>query len=156
MNTLVKIQSQLKVKKSRYNQYGKFSFRSAEDIFEAVKPLLAETGAVLTFDEDIILLDKRLFVKSTALLRCDDKEYSCSSFAGLAFDRISDSAQATGAATSYARKYALNGLLLIDDGEDNDSLSGPAVADNNAAPAAPAVPAANVPPPPPPPPGGRK
>lgn len=155
MNALTKIQTQLRVKKSRYNKYGNFHYRSCEDILEASKPLLAETGATLTFDEDIILLNNRLFVKSTALLRCDDKEYSCSSFAGLAFDRISDSAQATGAATSYARKYALNGLLLIDDGEDNDSLSGPAAAatDNQTAPAAPA---ANVPPPPPPPPGGRK
>lgn len=149
MNALLKIQTSLKVKKSKFNNFGRFHYRSCEDILEAVKPLLAEVDACLTFAEEVFQLGDRFFVRSTAKLLAE-QEYSSTGVAGLSFDRISDSAQAAGAATSYARKYALCGLLLIDDGEDNDSIQ-PAYA----APAAPDVPAA-VKPPLPPPPGGIK
>ena len=155
MNALLKIQTSLKVKKSKYNTFGRFHYRSCEDILEAVKPLLADVGACLTFAEEVFQLGDRFFIRSTAKLLTEqeysstEQEYSSTGVAGLSFDRISDSAQAAGAATSYARKYALCGLFLIDDGEDNDSIQ-PA----SAAPAAPDVPAAVKPLPPPP--GGIK
>ena len=148
MNALLKIQTSLKVKKGKYNTFGKFYYRSCEDILEAVKPLLAEVDACLTFAEEVFQLGDRFFIRSTVKLLAE-QEYSSTGVAGLSFDRISDSAQAAGAATSYARKYALCGLLLIDDGEDNDSIQ-PA----SAAPAASDVPAAVKPLPPPP--GGIK
>ena len=125
MNALLKIQTTLKAKKSRYNTFGKFHYRSCEDILEAVKPLLAEVDACLTFSEEVFQLGDRYFIRSTASLLAE-QEYNSTGIAGLAFDRISDAAQAAGAATSYARKYALCGLLLIDDGEDSDSESIPA------------------------------
>ena len=149
MNALLKIQTSLKVKKSKYNTFGNFHYRSCEDILEAVKPLLVEVDACLTFAEEVFQLGDRFFVRSTAKLLADEQEYSSTGVAGLSFDRISDSAQAAGAATSYARKYALCGLLLIDDGKDNDSIQSA-----YAAPAAPDVPAAVKPLPPPP--GGIK
>lgn len=150
----LELQTRLKAPKGHYNTFGKFHYRSCSDILEAAKPLLAEMGLILTFTEDILLLDKRFFVKSTATIREGDEGFSCTSFAGLAFDRISDAAQATGAATSYARKYALCGLLLIDDGEDNDSIASPAptaaaVAAAMFPAASPASPPFNLPPQPP-------
>ena len=148
MNALLKIQTSLKVKKSKFNNFGRFHYRSCEDILEAVKPLLADVGACLTFAEEVFQLGDRFFIRSTAKL-LTEQEYSSTGVAGLSFDRISESAQAAGAATSYARKYALCGLFLIDDGEDNDSIQ-PA----SAAPAASEAPAAVKPLPPPP--GGTK
>lgn len=119
---LAEIQSTLKAPKSQYNSFGKYNFRSCEDILEAVKPLLK--GATITLSDDIIMVGDRVYVKATATLRLGDDFVSVSSNAREAIAKKGmDDSQITGTASSYARKYALNGLLLIDDTKDADSFS---------------------------------
>ena len=115
------IQSGLKAPKSQYNQFGKYKYRKAEDILEAVKPLLKETGCVLLISDDICFVEGRFYVKATATLRYGDEEVSATAFARESDSKAGmDSAQVTGAASSYARKYSLNGLFCIDDTADPD------------------------------------
>ncbi len=120
MNILTKIQKELKVPKSQRNTFANYNYRNCEDILEAVKPLLGD--AVLTVSDDIVQLGDRYYVKATATLKAGEETYSVSAFAREPLDKKgSDASQITGAASSYARKYALNGLFLIDDTKDSDS-----------------------------------
>jgi hypothetical protein len=119
--SLAQIQSVLKAPKNQFNSFGKYSYRSQEDILEAVKPLLK--GLVLNISDEIVLIGDRYYVKATATIT--DGTASVRSFA---FARESeaktgmDSAQLTGSTSSYARKYALNGLFAIDDAKDADTM----------------------------------
>ncbi len=120
------IQSSLKAPKGQTNKFGGYKYRSAEDILEAVKPLLAEWQCVLTVQDEVVEIGGRVYVKATA--RITDTEHD-NSVETTAFAREAevkkgmDEAQITGSASSYARKYALNGLLCIDDTKDPDATN---------------------------------
>ena len=122
-NILSKIQSELKAPKSQLNSFGKYKYRSCEDILEAIKPLLLKHNSSLILTDDILFQGDRFYVKATATIYFDERN-SLSSV-GLAREpenkKGSDQSQITGAASSYARKYALNGLFAIDDTEDADT-----------------------------------
>lgn len=121
---LLQIQSSLKAPKGQYNKHGGFNYRSAEDILEAVKPLCAANGCILTVSDEIVNIGDRFYVKATATLTdCEtDTSISVAAFAREALERKGmDSSQLTGACSSYARKYALNGLFCIDDTKDADT-----------------------------------
>jgi len=121
---LEKIQSGLKAPKSQRNNFGKYSYRSNEDILEALKPHLKETGVYVNLSDSIELVGNRIYVKAVARI-CDGKDFIEST----AFAREPEQqkgmneAQITGSASSYARKYALNGLFAIDDNKDADDNS---------------------------------
>lgn len=118
MENLVKIQNELKVPKTNINAFGKYKYRSAEDILEAVKPILLKYNATLTLSDEIIAVGNKVFLKATAKLN----ETICYGYAELSEHKGMSAEQATGTASSYARKYALNGLFLIDETEsDADS-----------------------------------
>lgn len=122
MNKLIQIQNELKAPKSRYNSFGKYSYRSCEDILEAVKPLLAKYDAVLTIRDEIIEVGSRVYVKAIATFETDGGARSVTAFAREPDSKKGmDDSQITGTASSYARKYALNGLFLIDDTKDPDT-----------------------------------
>lgn len=117
------IQTHLKAPKNLYNSFGKYKYRNAEGICEAVKPLLAEQGLILTLSDEIVAVGERYYVKATATICSDANEkLSVSAFARESFDKKGmDDSQITGTASSYARKYALNGLFLLDDTKDADT-----------------------------------
>lgn len=134
MNKLQKIQSELKAPKGQFNKFGGFRYRNAEDILEALKPLLSKYECVLTISDEIVLIGNRYYVKATATISFiesfknndqiinDYEERSVSAFAREEDSKKGmDGSQITGAASSYARKYALNGLFAIDDTKDADS-----------------------------------
>ena len=123
MPNLIDIQTSLKCNKSQFNSYGGFSYRSAEDILTAVKPLLASFGCLLTLTDDIVLVGDRVYVRATATITDPDgNTQSTTAFAREPDSKKGmDSSQVTGCASSYARKYALNGLFLIDDVKDADT-----------------------------------
>lgn len=138
MENLIKIQAELRVPKGNYNSFGKYKYRSAEDILEAVKPILAKYGAILTISDDIISLGNKVFIKSTATIRLGEYFVDCCGYAETSEHKGMSSEQTTGTASSYARKYALNGLFLIDEREadaDNDNVtnSKPTLAKNSQA-----------------------
>lgn len=124
---LAKIQSTLKAPKSQYNSFGKYYYRNCEDILEAVKPLLAEAKATLTIGDELELVGNRYYVKAT--VRFIDLETDAQVM-NTAYAREDDTkkgmddSQITGASSSYARKYALNGLFCIDDTKDADATNG--------------------------------
>lgn len=125
MTKLQAIQQKLKAPKGQYNSFGKYYYRSCEDIMTAVKPLCDEYGAVLVVSDEIVLIGDRFYVKATATLHSTDtvESASVSAYARETDTKAGmDSAQITGAASSYARKYALNGLFCIDDTKDADAL----------------------------------
>ena len=119
------VQNTLKAPKGQYNSFGDFNYRSAEDILEAVKPLLAENGLTLILADDIVNFGDRYYVKATAkLFLIDGGEESVQTTAFAREDASKgkmDGSQITGSASSYARKYALNGLFNIDDNKDADT-----------------------------------
>jgi hypothetical protein len=122
MEKLGKIQAELKCPKGSFNSFGKYKYRSAEQILESVKPLLQKHGATLTLTDDIIQVGNKLFLKANAQLSIDKTIVSVNGFAELGEHKGMSSEQCTGTASSYARKYALNGLFLIDETEsDPDS-----------------------------------
>ena len=122
MENLTKIQSELKAPKTQYNKYGGFNYRSAEDILEAVKPLLLKYGAELTICDEICEIGGRIYVKAICRYREGDKEIIINAYAReQESEKGQKEPQITGAASSYARKYALNGLFLIDDNKDADT-----------------------------------
>ncbi len=129
MKELITIQQKLHAPKTQFNSYGKFMYRTCADILGALKPLLAETGCTLTFNDTLELALDRVYICATVTLRNGDGETeSVKAYAREALKKAgSDEAQLTGAASSYARKYALNGLFAIDDTPDPDVLaaSGP-------------------------------
>ncbi len=122
---LILMQSELKAPKSNYNDFGKYNYRSCEDILEAVKPLCQKYRALLTLTDDIEVIADRVYVKARAILR-DVDDYNTAievqAFAREPSEKKGmDSSQITGTASSYARKYALNGLFCIDDTKDADT-----------------------------------
>lgn len=122
MSKLAEIQQKLKVPKNQYNNFGKYKYRSCEDIVEAVKPLLQ--GASLTLSDEIVLIGDRYYIKATATLEENEKSWSKHGWAREPENKKGmDESQITGAASSYARKYALNGLFAIDDEKDADTKS---------------------------------
>lgn len=121
---LGKIQAELKAPKDLYNKFGDYRYRSAESILEAVKPLLAQHGLVLTVTDSMESVGGRIYVKATATVFDGDTHLSVSAFAREAESRKGmDDSQVTGSTSSYARKYALNGLFLIDDTKDADATN---------------------------------
>ena len=125
MSLLNKIQTELHAPKNQYNSFGKYKYRSLEDIFEGLKPLLKEHGCSVTVSDDIVLVGDRFYVKATAtLFDSDGKEVASNTGFARESDQKKgmDSSQVTGATSSYARKYALNGLFAIDDVKDADSM----------------------------------
>jgi len=122
MKLLNKIQQELKVPKNQFNNFGKYKYRNCEDILEAVKPLLG-SGELLLNDE-VINVGDRYYIKATAILREGESEISVSAYAREPENKKGmDDSQITGAASSYARKYALNGLFAIDDTKDSDTTN---------------------------------
>lgn len=121
--SMVKIQQQLKAPKAQFNSFGKYNYRSCEDIVEAVKPLLADLGWHLVLSDQMILVGDRVYVQATASIKDGDKLIeSATACARESLDKKGmDDSQITGTASSYARKYALNGLLAIDDTKDADT-----------------------------------
>ena len=121
---LIKVQGALKAPKGQYNSFGKYKYRSCEDILEAVKPLLVQHGLLLTIEDDVIQVGDRIYIKAIATIRQGDNFLQSVAFAREEDTKKGmDSSQVTGAASSYARKYALNGLFCIDDNKDSDSTN---------------------------------
>ena len=123
MKKLLEIQAELKCPKGSLNKFGNYKYRSAEQILESVKPLLHKHEAILTLTDDITQVGNKLFLNATATLYFKEgTEISVNGFAELGDHKGMSSEQCTGTASSYARKYALNGLFLIDETEsDPDS-----------------------------------
>ena len=120
MEKLAKIQKELKAPKDLRNNFGGYNYRSAESILEAVKPLL--DGAILTLEDDIMLVGDRFYIKATATFQDGDYVKTTTAFAREPETKKGmDDSQITGTASSYARKYALNGLFCIDDNKDADT-----------------------------------
>lgn len=119
---LSKIQAELKAPKNQYNDFGKYKYRSCEDILEAVKPICQKNGCVLVLSDEVVNLDGRYYVKATAMLIDGEDNISNSAYAREDESKKGmDGSQITGTASSYARKYALNGLFCIDDTKDADT-----------------------------------
>lgn len=121
---LLSIQNELKAPKNQYNKFGKYNYRSCEDILEAIKPLCLKYGAVVLIDDYVSQVGERFYVKAKAsLIDIDTQEevYACAYARESENKKGMDSAQVTGATSSYARKYALNGLFCIDDTKDVDT-----------------------------------
>lgn len=117
---LSEIQANLNAPKNQYNSFGKYKYRSCEDILEGVKPLL--NGLFLSISDDIVLIGDRYYVKATATITDGENSHSASAMAREEENKKGmDSAQVTGATSSYARKYCLNGLFGIDDAKDADT-----------------------------------
>ena len=118
---LAQIQTELKVKKSSYNSFGKYYFRKAEDILEAVKPFLLKHEVSVTIDEDILATDPVPMLKSTAIISDGENQISTTAIVGVDLNQKGmQAAQQFGAASSYGKKYALGNLFLIDDTQDAD------------------------------------
>lgn len=121
---LMAVQAELKAPKNQHNSFGKYDYRSAEDIIEAVKPLLKENGLFLNMSDDIVLIGDRYYVKATVKVVdvVTGESVQTSALAReAALKKGMDESQVTGTASSYARKYALNGLFAIDDNRDADT-----------------------------------
>ena len=123
---LANVQSALKAPKGQYNSFGKYKYRSCEDIVESVKPLLKQNGLLLTLTDEIVCVGERFYVKATAIIM-DTADGNMISVEAYAREEESkkgmDGSQVTGASSSYARKYALNGIFAIDDTKDSDSTN---------------------------------
>lgn len=121
---LLAVQAELKAPKGQYNSFGKYKYRSCEDILEAVKPILAKVGATLVVGDELLVMGERYYIKAVATFM--DAETG-DSIINTAYAREEetkkgmDGSQITGTASSYARKYCLNGLFLIDDTKDADT-----------------------------------
>lgn len=125
MKELITIQSELKAPKTQVNRFGGYKYRKAEDILEAVKPLLAKQKCTLIISDDIVMIGNRIYVKATATIKNENGEFEETT--GWAREEENkkgmDGSQITGASSSYARKYALNGLFAIDDNADSDTTN---------------------------------
>ena len=121
---LAKIQSLVKAPKGQFNKFGNYKYRSCEDIVEAVKVVINPLGFYLTLMDEIVLIGSRVYVKATATLSNGEQTYTATAYAREEETKKGmDGAQVTGAASSYARKYALNGLFAIDDTKDADATN---------------------------------
>ena len=126
MKRLIEIQQELKAPKNQKNSFGGYNYRSCEDILEAVKPLLKKQGLALVIKDDILAIDGRFYIKATASLFDENKDKIAETTA-LAREEETQkgmsASQLTGSTSSYARKYALNGLFAIDDNKDADAIN---------------------------------
>ena len=123
---LMQVQTKLRAPKSNYNSFGKYSYRSCEDILEALKPLLAEVGAIVNISDEVKLIGDRFYVEATAMfLDCETGDSVVSRALAQEGDipKGMSAAQSTGSVSSYARKYSLNGLFCIDDNKDDDATN---------------------------------
>jgi hypothetical protein len=121
---LLNIQSELKAPKSQTNNFGKYKYRNAEDILEAIKPLLKKENVALTLTDELQQIGDRYYVKATAKLFDDKDNIEVTAYAREEESKKGmDGSQVTGASSSYARKYALNGLFCIDDTKDSDTTN---------------------------------
>ncbi len=121
---LIKIQSELVAPKNQRNTFGNYNYRSCEDILEALKPMLKQYDLVLTLDDELVNIGERYYIKATARLESKGDSIGISAFAREEETKKGmDCSQITGASSSYARKYALNGLFLIDDNKDSDATN---------------------------------
>ena len=123
-NAIISIQNELKAPKGQFNSFGRYKYRSCEDVLEAVKPLLYKYSCSLNISDEVVMVGDRFYVRATATISKDTGEVISSSVALAREDESKkgmDGAQVTGAASSYARKYALNGLFCIDDTKDADT-----------------------------------
>ncbi len=121
---LAKIQSLIKAPKGQFNSFGKYKYRSCEDIVEAVKPVINSLGFYLTLSDEIVNIGDRFYIKATATLSNGTETYTCSAYAREEESKKGmDGSQVTGASSSYARKYCLNGLFAIDDTKDSDATN---------------------------------
>ncbi len=125
MKELITIQSKLKAPKGQYNSFGKYKYRSCEDILEAVKPLCAELNCALTLSDNMCMIGGRFYVQATVTLRNEQGQEVVTTASAREEEtkKGMDGSQITGAASSYARKYALNGMFCIDDTKDSDSTN---------------------------------
>ena len=137
MKELVSIQQELKAPKGQYNSFGKYHYRSCEDILEAVKPLLGKYNCFLNVSDQIEMVGDRFYVKATAtIINSEGKSVTTTAFAREQESKAGmDMSQLTGSTSSYARKYALNGLFCIDDTKDADTMDNSS--EGKATPAAP-------------------
>ena len=123
---LLNVQSELKAPKSQYNSFGKYKYRSCEDILEALKPILNKNKATVIISDDIIFVEGRHYIKATVKF-IDTENGETVENSALAREDLTkkgmDSSQITGSVSSYARKYALNGMFAIDDTKDSDSTN---------------------------------
>lgn len=124
MKELIMIQQELKAPKTQRNNFGGYNYRSCEDILEAVKPLLAEQSCTLTITDEIVMVGERIYLKATATItNPEGVSVSTTAFAREPEQKKGmDESQISGMASSYARKYALNGLFCIDDTKDADTM----------------------------------
>ena len=123
---LMTVQTKLRAPKGQYNSFGKYSYRSCEDILEALKPLLAEAGAIVNVTDEIKLIGDRYYVEATASFidtETGERMIAKASAREAETKKGMDDSQVTGSVSSYARKYALNGLFAIDDNKDADSTN---------------------------------
>lgn len=119
---VTRVQSELKAPKGQYNSFGKYRYRSQEDILEAVKPILAKYGLFINVSDEIVMIGERYYIKATATIGDGANSISTNAYARESAEKKGmDESQVTGTASSYARKYALNGLLAIDDTKDADT-----------------------------------
>ena len=124
MKELIAIQSELKAPKNQFNAFGKYKYRSCEDILEALKPLLLKYECTLTIEDEVKEVGGIVFIESTAAIQKDMEGRAVTAQAGIDINRKGmDVAQCFGASSSYSRKYALNGLFLIDDTKDPDATN---------------------------------
>lgn len=120
---LIEIQAELKAPKSQYNKFGGYNYRNCEDILEAVKPLCAKHEIVPLLSDEIVMIGDRFYIKATAKVTDGKDEIATTAYARESKDKKGmDESQITGSASSYARKYALNGLFCIDDTKDADFM----------------------------------
>jgi len=120
------VQSKLKAPKSQFNKFGNYAYRNCEDILEALKPLLNEVKAIINISDDVVLVGERYYIKATVKFICAEsgEVIEASAMAREEENKKGmDSSQLTGSTSSYARKYALNGLFAIDDTKDSDTTN---------------------------------
>ena len=123
---LMNIQTELKAPKSQFNSFGKYNYRNLEDVLEGLKPLLIKYKAIVNVSDEIVLIGDRYYVKATATIKDIEKLEDVTSTAYAREDESKkgmDLSQLTGSTSSYARKYALNGLFAIDDTKDADTTN---------------------------------
>ena len=121
---LSQIQTKFKSKKSRFNSFGKYYFRSAEDILEATKPFLLELGVTVTVNEELIATEPMPVIQTTATITDGEGKITATSIVGVDLNQKGMQApQQFGSASSYAKKYALGNLFLIDDTQDSDATN---------------------------------
>lgn len=123
-NDLAIIQAEVQAPKNKFNSFGKYAYRSAENIIEAVKPIINPKGYYLILSDEMVIIGERYYIKATATISNGEQSYSATSYAREPEEKKGmDSAQVSGTTGSYSRKYALNGLFALDDNKDSDATS---------------------------------